>query len=142
MSTLCQAHKLQFRTQLGSEQYAVCVSAALEKFSATLSIFLRQHPRAADIQVDAVSAFNEMLRETMLEEIEKFFPQLLNAFALWLARESVVVLYTIDGRTIEYRTCVGVDQGCHGSPIAFAFGMQRALRKIRERIEALLHEAQ
>ena len=70
----------------------------------------------------------------MLEEIEQSCPQLLNAFALWLARESVVVLYIIDGRTIEYRTCVGVDQGCPGSPVAFAFGMRRALRKIRERI--------
>ena len=80
MSTLCQAHKQQFRTQLGSEQYAVGVSAALEKLSATLSIFLRQHPQAAVIQVDAVSAFNHMLRETMLEEIEQSCPQ------LWCAR--------------------------------------------------------
>ena len=74
MSTRCQAHKQQFRTQLGSEQYAVGDLAALAKLSTTLSIFLRQHPQAALIQVDAVSAFNHLPRETVLEEIEQSCP--------------------------------------------------------------------
>ena len=76
----------------------------------------------------------------MLEEIEACCPQLLSAFALWLARESVVVMFTFDGRVIEFKTGVGVDQGCPGSPVAFAFGMRRALRRIRARIQTWLDQ--
>ena len=58
MSTLCQAHKQQFRTQLGSEQYAIGVSAALEKLSATLSIFFRQHPQIRSVFFNGTKAEN------------------------------------------------------------------------------------
>ena len=74
MSTLCHTYKGDFRTHLGSEQYAFGVGAALEKLSATMSVLLQQHPEAAVIQIDAVSAFNHVLREVMLEEIEACFP--------------------------------------------------------------------
>ena len=141
MSTLCRTYKGDFRTHFGSEQYAVGVAAALGKLSATTSVLLLQHPEAAVIQIDAVSTFNHMLREVMLEEIEACCPQLLSAFALWLARESVVVMFTLDGRAIEFKTGVGVDQGCPGSPVAFAFGMRRALRRIFARIQTWLDQA-
>ena len=135
MSALCNAHKETFRDHLGSEQYAVGVKAALEKLSATLSVLLHLHPDAAVIQVDAISAFNHMLREAMLEEIEACCPQLLTIFSQWLARESTVVMFTLDGRLVEFKTGVGVDQGCPGSPVAFAFGMRRALQRIRARVQ-------
>ena len=41
---------------------------------------------------------------------------------------------------IEFKTGVGVDQGCPGSPVAFAFGMRRALRRIRARIQTWLDQ--
>ena len=63
-STGRHEHKQKFHAQLSSEQYAV--SVALEKLTATLPILLRQQPQAAVIQVDAVSAFTQMRRETML----------------------------------------------------------------------------
>ena len=59
----------------------------LKSFRPQMSVLLMQHPEAAVIQIDAVSAFNHMLREVMLEEIEACCPQLLSAFALWFARE-------------------------------------------------------
>ena len=121
MSTLCRTYKGDFRTHLGSQQYAVGVAVALGKLSATMSVLLLQHPEAAVIQIDAVSAFNHMLRDVMLEEFEACCPQLLSAFSLWLARESVVVMFTFDGKLIKFKMGVGVDQGCPGSPVAFAF---------------------
>ena len=138
MSTLCREHKCQFRDYLGDEQYAVGVKAALEKLAATLNVILQQDPSAAVLQIDAVSAFNHMIREAMLEEIEECCPSMLTIFSQWLARRSTVVLITVDGRVVEYTTAIGVDQGCPGSPIAFALGMKRAFRKIRQRLESLL----
>ena len=101
MSTLCRTYKGDFRTHLGSEQYAVGGGAALEKLSAMMSVLLLQHPEAAIIQIDVVSAFNHMLREIMVEEIENCCPQLFSAFSLGLAKESVV--FIIDGRVIKVR---------------------------------------
>ena len=100
MSALSGAHKGIFRTFLGDEQPAVEVKAALEKLAATLSVLLRRHPDAAVLQIDAVSAFNNMLREVMLEELEACCPQLLTVFAQWLARDSAVVLFTPDWRAV------------------------------------------
>ena len=120
MSILCRTYKGDCCTHLGTEQYAVGVAAALEKLSATISVLLLQHPEAAFVKIEAVFAFNRMFREVMLEEIEACCPQLLSAFAPWLARESVVVMFAFDGRVIECKTGVGVDQVYPGSLIAFA----------------------
>ena len=49
-------------------------------------------------------------------------------------------MFTFDGRVIEFKTGVGVDQGCPGSPVAFAFGMRRALRRIGARIQTWLDQ--
>lgn len=140
MSALCSTHKDQFRAYLGFDQYAMGVKAALEKLSATLSVLLKMHPDAAVIQVDAVSAFNHMLCESMLEELDQCCPQLVCMLSQWLARESITVLFIEYGRIVEFATGVGVDQGCPGSPIAFALGMRKALSRICQRIQTWLDE--
>ena len=58
-----------------------------------------------------------------------------------MARESTVVFFTADGKTVEYQTSLGVDQGCPGSPVAFALGMRRAMRRIRQRVTEWLQAA-
>ena len=83
-----------------------------------------------------------MLREVMLEELEACCPELVSIFAQWMARVSVVILFSEDGRAVEFPTGIGVDQGCPGSPIAFALGMRRALRQIRSRIEQFLRTSE
>ena len=62
-----------------------------------------------------------MLREVVLEEIEDCCPQLLSAFALWVARDSVVVMFALVGKVLEFKTGVGVDQVCPVSPVVFDF---------------------
>ena len=120
MLTLCREHKELFRSHLGAEQYAVSVKVALEKLAATLKVTLDQHPDDAVLRIDAVSTFNNMLREVMLEELEASCPQLLTIFAQGLTRDLTIVLV--------------IDQLCLGLPIAFACGMRRAPTRIRERM--------
>jgi len=138
MASLCRERKQAFADHLGDDQYAVGTRSALEKLALTIQVLLRKHPGAAALQLDANSAFVDMLRETMLEELEVCSPTLLTAFAQWIARESTVVFFTADGRVIELHTCTGVDQGCPGSPVLFALGMRRAINRIRARLREWL----
>ena len=80
------------------------VKAALEKLAGTLDTLVQKHPGLAVLQIDANCAFNSMYREVMLEELEESCPQLLTAFAQWLARRSTAIFITEDGRVIEFHT--------------------------------------
>ena len=75
----------------GTVQYAVGVPAALEKLASTLSQLISNHPDHAVLQIDATCAFNSMHRDVMLEVIEASCPEMLTAFAVWLARPTMAV---------------------------------------------------
>ena len=121
---------------LGEEQYVVGKSAGLESMVRDAGAALQRPGARAALLFDCVCAFNSLFREVMLEEIEESVPHLLTAFALWLARRSRAVFVTADGQVHVFESVAGVDQGCPGSPAAFAFGMRRALRRLQRRLPA------
>ena len=99
---------------------------------------LERHPERMLLQIDVVSAFNNMLREEMLAEMAECFPEWVALFAEWATRTTQLHYILADGSAVVLETCVGVDQGCPGSPVLFAMGMCRALCRARARIEEWL----
>ena len=105
------------------EQHAVGVEAAIEKLAHTMQALLDNHPDLFVLQFDAISAFNNILREEMLQELAVFMPELVSIFAQWMTRTSTFLLILDDGTVEEIITALGIDQGCPGSAVMFAFGM-------------------
>ena len=139
MSALCKGQADKFRTHLGKEQYAVGVLAAIEKMAHTMVAHMAVDNTRMLIQIDAVSAFNFAKREVMLEEMARAYPAGIGLFAEWASRTSRLAYPTIQGKMEIFKTNVGIDQGCPGSPVLFAMGMKTALGKARERMGAEIH---
>eukprot|EP00660_Eupelagonema_oceanica_P019730 gene19730-biopygen1270 len=91
--------------------------------------------------LDCISAYNRIEREPILEEVEGDCIEILAFMATFMCRRGKYVFYTDDGNAHVIQSADGVDQGAAFSPGAFAFGLRRALRRIRSRLGALLEAA-
>ncbi|CAE8656834.1 unnamed protein product [Polarella glacialis] len=140
-SALCSFDKELMAASAGeAHQFAVGTPAGIEKLGATLRTLLEAFPELAVLQFDAVSAFNNMSRETVLAKLEATAPHLLTFAALWLTRPSVAVLTKTDGSYALLPTVTsGVDQGDPLSPFLFALGLP--LDEIRARLQRLLQDS-
>ena len=99
---------------------------------------LEAFPELAVLQIDAVSAFNNIRRARVLERVSECAPHLLAYAAVWLTRESKAVLRKVDGTSSVLRITTGVDQGDPMAPFLFALALR--LQEIPERLRKLLVE--
>eukprot|EP00662_Eupelagonemidae_sp_cell21_P058088 gene58088-biopygen101607 len=140
-STICEDMKTKFLQCLGPEQHAVGMTAAIEKLAKSVQCVNDAVDGIANGLIDSVSAYNHILREPILEEVESDCPEILALLATFMCRRSTYVFYDENGNANVIESADGVDQGAPMSPPAFAFGERRALRRIRARLEALRDEA-
>ena len=137
MSSLCSERKQRFAQHLGVENYAVGIKGALEKISVSLSCLAKLYPDHVFMEFDAEAAFCSMYREEMLEEMAECAPDMIALQAQWLTRETKAVMFVEQGAPEIIVSSVGADQGCSGSPVAFAMGMRRVLNRLQTRMRAL-----
>ena len=132
MAALMQQEGRTIAAALGEEQYAAGRGAGLEALFRHEDSALAAGSRGAALLFDTICALNAMYRECMLEEVVASLPELVTAFAVWLARPSRTALILEDGSVRVYAAMCGAGLGCPGPPAAFAFGMRRALRRVWE----------
>ena len=82
-------------------------------------------------EFDAMSAFNNMTRRPMMEELQRAAPGLVSWFGEWTSRESCLAYRVRDGKVRWIHTTKGVDQRAPGSPALFALGLARAIRQAK-----------
>ena len=138
-STLCAFDTTFMATTVGEAQFAVGRSAGVEKLGFTVRALLEAFPELAVLQIDAVSAFNNINRSRVLQRLRECAPHLLAFAAVWLTNESKAVLRKADGGQSVLRICTGVDQGDPMAPFLFAIALP--LPEIRERLRQLLATA-
>ena len=132
MATVCRDAMGVLRRIAGDEQFAIGTAGAVEKMAFTINALMKDADDLAVCQLDCTSAFNGIYREVILEELEEMAPQLLTPFAIWLARESMSFMIMDTGEVATFVSRCGIDQGSPESPAAFAVGLRRVLRRIRE----------
>eukprot|EP00660_Eupelagonema_oceanica_P019729 gene19729-biopygen1267 len=140
-TTLCDDRKEKFRSCLEPDQHAVGMTAAIEKLAKSVQCLVDAVDGLAAGILDAVSAYNNILREPILEEVSEDCTEILTFLATFLCRTGKYVFYDDDGQAHVIASADGVDQGGPLSPPAFAFGLRRALRRIRARLQAMLDAA-
>ncbi len=138
-SALCSFDKQFLADVTGEAQFAIGKAAGVEKLGATLQALLEAFPELAVLQFVAVSAFNNLTRERVLQRVRDTAPRLLAYSSLWLTRPSVAVLVKADGSVSKLEVTTGVDQGDPLAPFPFAIGLP--LQEIRVRIAKLLRDA-
>ena len=85
---------------------------------------------------DAVSAYNNVSRERVLQRVAAVAPHLLTWTAVWLTRPSTAVLKKPNGERIQLQVCCGLDQGDPFAPFLFALGLP--VHEIQRRLRQLL----
>eukprot|EP00661_Eupelagonemidae_sp_cell13_P000046 gene46-1667_t len=132
-TTVCGELLSRFLDVLAPEQHAVGMTAAIEKLAKGVKAVVAACDDIAVALLDAKGAYNHMLRDVMLQELASDCQEILSFVAVFLCREGQYVFYTDDGEAHVIRSADGCDQGAAISPVAFAFGFRRALRRIRAR---------
>ena len=137
MFSMCSERKERFAKHLGVENYAVGIKCALEKIAVSLRALAKLFPDHVFMEFDAEAAFCSLYREEMLEEMAECAPDMIALEAQWLTRETKAVMFVDHGAPEIIVSSVGADQGCSGSPVAFAMGMRRVLNRLQARMRAL-----
>lgn len=135
-SALCKFDKDFMSDATGEMQFAVGKTAGIEKLGFTLRALLEAYPELAVIQFDAVSAFNHISRERVLQRVRDVAPHLLAYAAAFLTIPSHAMLRKTDGTISLLRITAGLDLGDPLSPFLFALALP--LPEIRNKLRNLL----
>ena len=109
--TMCEENKAKFLRCLGPEQHAVGLTAAIEKYAKAVLCLVQAADNISVALLDSVSAYNNIYREPILEEVEEDCGEMLSFFATFLCRKSKYVFYDENGLPHIVESADGVEQG-------------------------------
>ena len=116
--TLCEDLKATFLQSLAPEQHAVGLPAAIEKYAKSVLCLVEATDDAAVGLLDCESAYNHILRDPILEEVEEEYIGVLSFVATFMCRRGKYVFYGEDGG--------GADKSHHCTPAGQSGSGRRA----------------
>ena len=116
VSALCMFDKGFVNASVDKSQVAVRNSAGFEKVGFRFRALVEEMTEIAMLQIDAVSAFNNIDRQRVLDLVFAPALHLLAHASMLMTRESKAVLRKIDGSHSILRITTVVDQGDSLSP--------------------------
>ena len=131
-TTVCENRKAKFLSCLAPEQYAVGMTAAIEKLAKSAHCIIEAVDDLAVAQLDANSAYNNMEREPVLEEVEADCVEVLSFLATFMCRTGRYVFYDDNGHVHVIETpSLG---RFRSAPLPLGYG-----KRMRELAPDLLH---
>ena len=128
-------YKKEWASCLGRLQYAVGISAGVEKIVHTLNTFIEvaDNDLFCVGEADCRNAFNCCNREMFMTNLQTNFPELFPFFYLWYSGESKLIFEMENGSKQFILSSEGTTQGDPGAMFLFCVGLKTPLTNIAKR---------